>query len=192
MHFCAAALTYDTAASSCAFKLAGGKHDRNLAPGAGNKVARRLLGEDFQVAAWNRDTAKAEALRDAGVSAQETPAAAVQQADVVVLMLADAQSINEVLLSEGVTPAMKDKTVVQMGTIGEPCRELFACSDSASFQSSLFMLSGPNESRQLSFKLHEAGALYLEAPVLGSQPGGGRTVWHCACYIFQHDLSGSS
>ena len=35
------------------------------------------------------------------------------------------------------------------------------------------MLPGPNESRQLSSKLCEAGALYLEAPVLGSQPGGG-------------------
>ena len=39
---------------------------------------------------------------------------------------------------------------------------------------------GPNESRQLSSKLSEAGALYLEAPVLGSQPGGARMVWHRA------------
>ena len=84
-------------------------------------MARRLAEEDFQVAAWNRNAAKAEALRDAGVSAQQTPAAAVQQADVVVLMLADAQSINEVLLGNDVTSAIKGKTVVQMGTIGEHC-----------------------------------------------------------------------
>ena len=43
-------------------------------------------------------------------------------------------------------------------------------------QQGSFMLLGPNESRQLASKLCEAGALYLEAPVLGSQPGGGRTV----------------
>lgn len=54
------------------------------------------------------------------------------------------------------------------------------------------MISGPNESRQLSSKLCEAGALYLEAPVLGSQPGGGRMVWHCACSLFQHHLFQSS
>ena len=143
VHFCAAVLSCDTAALSSALKLAGGKHDKNWAPGAGNKVARRLAKEDFQVVAWNRDAVKAEALRDAGVSAQETPAAAVQQADVVVLMLADAHSINEVLLGEDVTSAMKGKTVVQMGTIGEPCRKLFACSDLACYQGSLSCFQGP-------------------------------------------------
>ncbi len=98
-------------------------------------MARRLAEEDFKVAAWNRNAAKAEALRDAGVSAQQTPAAAVQQADVVVLMLADAQSINEVLLGKDVTSAMKGKTVVQMGTIGELCRRMFAaCREAVQYE----------------------------------------------------------
>ena len=86
---------------------------------AGNKVARRLAEEGCQVAAWNRDTSKAEAISAAGISVHESAQAAAQHSDILVLMLSDADAIKNVLLSADQPVDLQGKVVVQMGTIGQ-------------------------------------------------------------------------
>ncbi|KAL3135877.1 hypothetical protein ABBQ32_007434 [Trebouxia sp. C0010 RCD-2024] len=112
----------------------------------GNKIARRLAEEGCQVAAWNRNTSKTEALSAAGISIHQSAQAAAQQSDVLVLMLSDADAIKDVLLSADQPVDLQGKVVVQMGTIG------------------------PKESCDIASQIEAAGAQYLEAPVLGSQP----------------------
>ena len=81
----------------------------------------------------------------AGCSVASSVSNALQHANVVVLMLSDASAIEATLPLDG-DGALQGKTVVQMATIG------------------------PSESRELASKCEAAGAQYLEAPVLGSQP----------------------
>lgn len=86
----------------------------------GSKAAQRLTEEGFPVTAWNRDSAKAEALSKAGVESNENLTDAVGEADVALLLLADANAIESVLMQdESVLAALKGRTVLQMGTIGE-------------------------------------------------------------------------
>ena len=96
---------------------------------AGSKAAQRLTEEGFPVTAWNRDASKAEALQKAGVESNENLTDAVGEADVALLLLADASAIDDVLMGDPATlKALKGRTVLQMGTIGEctrlscPCR----------------------------------------------------------------------
>lgn len=89
-----------------------------MSPHAGNKVARRLSEEGCQVAAWNRDASKAEALSAAGISVYQSAQDAAEASDVVVLMLSDAGAIKDVLLNANQPVNLQGKVVVQMGTIG--------------------------------------------------------------------------
>ena len=86
---------------------------------AGNKVARRLSEEGCQVAAWNRDASKAEALSAAGINVHHSAQDAAQDSDVLVLMLSDADAIKNVLLNADQPVNLQGKVVVQMGTIGQ-------------------------------------------------------------------------
>lgn len=113
----------------------------------GSKAAQRLTEEGFPVTAWNRDSSKAEALKKAGVESNENLTDAVGEADVALLLLADANAIDSVLMGdESVLAALKGRTVLQMGTIG------------------------PDQSREFNRRLGERGVKYLEAPVQGSHP----------------------
>lgn len=86
----------------------------------GSRAAQRLTEEGFPVTAWNRDSSKAEALSKAGVESNENLTDAVGEADVALLLLADANAIESVLMQdESVLAALKGRTVLQMGTIGE-------------------------------------------------------------------------
>ncbi len=93
---------------------------------------------------WNRTPEKAQLMRPLGMQVCETAAEAVQHGDFVILMLADAQAIEEVLFGQVGAEALAGKTVIQMGTIG------------------------PDESREFQRRL--PGARYIEAPVMGSVP----------------------
>jgi 3-hydroxyisobutyrate dehydrogenase len=59
----------------------------------GAPMARNLARAGHEVRAWNRTLAKAEPLRDDGVDVRDDPAAAADGADVVMTMLADADSV---------------------------------------------------------------------------------------------------
>lgn len=112
----------------------------------GAPMAERLAESGRKVVAWNRTLRKAEPLREAGVEVAADPARVFEAADPVLLMLADAAAIEDVLFQRVGADRLAGKTVVQMGTIG------------------------PRESLAFRDRLQEAGARWVEAPVMGSIP----------------------
>jgi 3-hydroxyisobutyrate dehydrogenase len=83
--------------------------------GAG--MARNLLAAGHDVRAWNRTRAKAEPLAADGAVVADEPAEAVRGAEVVLVMLFDADSVVDVL--EQAAPGLTEQTVVvQSSTVG--------------------------------------------------------------------------
>jgi 3-hydroxyisobutyrate dehydrogenase len=112
----------------------------------GGAIARKLFEHKNDVIAYNRTKEKLEPLKSIGVKIAETPAEAVENSEVVILMLADANAINSVMINENVLEKVKGKLVIQMGTIL------------------------PEESKSFQKIFTENMAEYFEAPVLGSIP----------------------
>ena len=112
----------------------------------GRPMAERLLAAGYQVSVFNRSMEKAESLRSAGAEIAPSVAEAIQSANCLVLMLADAAAIRQVIFDTRPRPELKDLTVIQMGTIS------------------------PSESIAFQDEVRERGGDYLEAPVLGSIP----------------------
>jgi 3-hydroxyisobutyrate dehydrogenase len=110
----------------------------------GRAIAGRLQSVGHTVTVYNRTTTKALPLQTCGVTVVTRPEQAIAQADCVVLMLADAAAIHAVLLTPASLAVLRDKTVIQMGTIAQ------------------------EESRALQIEIERAGGSYCEAPVLGS------------------------
>jgi len=112
----------------------------------GQPMAERLLAQGYSLRAYNRSREKVEPLKASGAEIVDSPGEAIHQADCVVLMLADAPAIREVIFSEAARRELSSCTVIQMGTIG------------------------PSESQDVQREVDAAGADYVEAPVLGSIP----------------------
>ena len=112
----------------------------------GSPMAARLAGAGHEVVAWNRTAAKLDALRARGVRGAANPAAAMAQAECVVLVLQDAAAIASVFAAPEAMRALPGRTVIQMGTIGS------------------------HESSALATVIAANGGEYFEAPVLGSIP----------------------
>jgi 3-hydroxyisobutyrate dehydrogenase len=110
--------------------------------GAG--MARNIAGAGLPLTVWNRTRAKAEPLAEAGATVAGSPADAVRDADVVVTMLFDVESVEDALgeAREGLRPGA---TLVQMSTVGvDGTHRLAALAD-------------------------ELGLTYVDAPVLGTR-----------------------
>ena len=93
----------------------------------GLPMARNIARAGVQVRAWNRSTEKARPLADDGVHIAGDTRAAVEGAEVVITMLADADAVLEVM--SGAIDAMRDGAIwLQTSTIGEAgiesCAEL--------------------------------------------------------------------
>lgn len=112
----------------------------------GAPMALRLHHQGYRVIAWNRSPEKLPPLVAAGVATADTPAAALVDATLIVLMLSDAGAIRETLLTPPALSGLAGRTVLQMGTIA------------------------PQESQAVAQAVAAAGGSYLEAPVLGSIP----------------------
>ena len=86
----------------------------------GSRMARRLLDAGHDLAVWNRTPARAEPLVAAGARAAATPADAVRDRDVVMLMLADPAAVRAVTEGpEGIAAAIRPgTTVIEMSTVG--------------------------------------------------------------------------
>lgn len=96
----------------------------------------------FDVRAWNRTRAKAEPLAEHGVVVVDTPREAVDGADVVVTMLADGPGVADAV---GAAELENGQLWLQMSTVGvEWAAALARVAD-------------------------EVGAVYVDAPVLGSR-----------------------
>jgi 3-hydroxyisobutyrate dehydrogenase len=110
----------------------------------GFPMARNLARAGLAVRAWNRSREKAEPLASDGVVVTGTPAEAVQGADVVITILADADSVSAVM--EDARPGLPAGVVwLQMSTIGEAGTQRCAG------------LAG------------RAGLIFVDAPVLGTR-----------------------
>lgn len=112
----------------------------------GQPMAQRLLDAKLSVTVYNRTQSKLEPLRASGAEIADSPPEAIAASDCVILMLANAKAIQDVLLSEESRQKLSGCTVIQMSTIA------------------------PTESREICDAVVAAGGDYLEAPVLGSIP----------------------
>lgn len=86
----------------------------------GHAFAANLLKKGFTVQAWNRTRQRGADLAAAGLKLADRPQGAVQDADVVLVMLTDAAATEAVLIGEsGIIKQLKPGSIlVQMGTIG--------------------------------------------------------------------------
>ena len=112
----------------------------------GSAVAMRLKAQGLDVTGWNRSPGRAEALAERGLQIAGSSAEAVEDSDLIILLLSDANAIKEALFPHGKAPRLTDRVAIQMGTIA------------------------PAESRAIAKQVAAAGGKYLEAPVLGSLP----------------------
>ncbi|WP_245479677.1 NAD(P)-binding domain-containing protein, partial [Hansschlegelia zhihuaiae] len=78
----------------------------------GAPMARRLLGAGFDVVAWNRSGAKAEALSPDGARIADTAAEAVKDAAVAITMLENGDAVTDVLFSQGAATALPPGALV--------------------------------------------------------------------------------
>ncbi|WP_296594100.1 NAD(P)-dependent oxidoreductase [Methylophaga sp.] len=111
----------------------------------GNALAQHLLSQQCELSIYNRSIEKIADLNTHGARVCSAASEAVEQSEIVVLLLSDADAIATVL--DSVAPgAFMDKLFIQMGTIA------------------------PQQSQHIEHQLNSAGAEYLECPVLGSLP----------------------
>jgi len=111
----------------------------------GQALVTHLLSEKQQITVFNRSPEKVNVLADLGAKVAQTAQAALEASDFCILMLSDADAIDQVIDSIA-TETFKNKTIIQMGTIA------------------------PEDSRQLAQQITHSGGQYLECPVLGSLP----------------------
>ena len=117
----------------------------------GQPMAIRLLNAGLTVTVYNRTASKLQSLKEAGAIAASTPRSVLESSEYIILMLTDAQAINQVLfdskpVDQNQTDLLKNKLIIQMATIA------------------------PDQSKAISDRIIAAGGSYLEAPVLGSIP----------------------
>lgn len=110
----------------------------------GHAVAERLQATGHCLTAYNRSIEKTRSLRQRGIRIAAHAEEAMRDAEVVLLLLADAAAIRAVLFDPITSAALNHRTIIQMGTIG------------------------PGESRSIQREVERFGGRYLEAPVLGS------------------------
>jgi 3-hydroxyisobutyrate dehydrogenase len=112
----------------------------------GLAMSQRLLEQDQPLIVYNRTLEKLTPLQGTAAMIADTPQAVLEQCDRIILMLTDADAIAEVVLTHAADSLLRDRTLIQMGTIA------------------------PSESCAIRDQVVSAGGNYLEAPVLGSLP----------------------
>ncbi len=111
----------------------------------GQALGQHLLAQGIDLTVFNRTTEKTSGLVALGASEAISAQHAVTASDIVLLMLSDSDAIISIL-DKISAEALKDKLIIQMGTIG------------------------PQQSRNIAQKIENKRGRYLECPVLGSLP----------------------
>ena len=113
----------------------------------GAPMARHLAGAGHEVRAWNRTREKAEALAGDGVEVADSPAKAVEGADLAITMLSAGDAVREVMAGDGggLEGLEGDVVWAQMSTIAI------------------------DDTEELAHLATEAGVAYVDAPVLGTK-----------------------
>src|ERR1700742_219890 len=119
----------------------------------GSHMARRLAQAGFAVTVWNRSADKAATLTQFGVRVADSPSAACEGADVVIVMLSNGPVVEEVLFSADST-GRKPTEVIPAGS------------------ALVVMSSIPVETCQAQApRIMARGVGYVDAPVSGGEPG---------------------
>ena len=118
----------------------------------GLPMARNLARAGFEVRAWNRTREKARPLEEDGVRVFESPAQAVDGADVLLTMLSDANAVIDAI--EDALSSVREGTVwLQMSTIGEVgterCAEIARVAGIALFDAPVLGTKQPAEEGKL-------------------------------------------
>lgn len=114
----------------------------------GSRQASRLLAAGFELTLWNRTAERAAPLSRLGARIAESPAGAVNDADIVVVMLENGPVVDAVLFGGGVAEAMpRGSLLVDMSSIK------------------------PDEARAHAAFLAARGVAHLDAPVSGGTVG---------------------
>jgi 3-hydroxyisobutyrate dehydrogenase len=111
----------------------------------GQALAEHLLDCQHELTVYNRSTEKAQQLQQIGASLALDAQTAVDAAEIILMMLSDADAIHAVLDTLELE-SLNNKMLIQMGTIA------------------------PDESREIAKRIRAHGGRYLECPVLGSLP----------------------
>ncbi|MFN3832235.1 MAG: NAD(P)-dependent oxidoreductase [Allorhizobium sp.] len=114
----------------------------------GAPMAKRLLAAGFPVTVWNRDSGKAAPLAGSGAHIADSPAEAVNGADVVFTMLSDGTAVEDVLFVKGAAEALKEAAIVV---------------DTSSI--------APPIAKDHATRLAELGIAHVDAPVSGGVVG---------------------
>jgi 3-hydroxyisobutyrate dehydrogenase-like beta-hydroxyacid dehydrogenase len=114
----------------------------------GSRQAKRLLDGGHPLTVWNRSREKAEALAPFGASVADTAHQAVQDADIVILMLENGGIVRDVLFSQDVVEALRPGSIVV---------------DMSSIK--------PAEAQEHAKRLAERGIHHIDAPVSGGTVG---------------------
>lgn len=115
----------------------------------GQPMALNLIRNGFKVSAYNRTRSKAEPVEKAGGRIASTPAEAVRDADVVMMIVSDSAAVQEVVAGKGgILEALRP------GVIVVDCSTI-----------------SPEVSRKLAAQAASRGASWLDAPVTGSKHG---------------------
>jgi 3-hydroxyisobutyrate dehydrogenase len=115
----------------------------------GHAFVERFLTSGFTVRVYNRSQEKIKDLQESGAILCTTADELISSSSTIILMLSDADAINELLRIDQQPDAgvsLQDKTILQMATIS------------------------PSQSKGIARSVTSHGGHYLEAPVLGSIP----------------------
>ncbi|MHA1523468.1 MAG: NAD(P)-dependent oxidoreductase [Alphaproteobacteria bacterium] len=112
----------------------------------GRPMAQNLGQAGFRLSVWNRTRAKAQGI--AGAEVAQSPAGAVENAEIVITMVQDGPAVEAVVFESGVADAAKPGTLfVDMSSIK------------------------PSEARDHAARLAQMGHAHVDAPVSGGQGG---------------------
>jgi len=117
----------------------------------GTPMSRRLLVAGLSLNVWNRTAAKAEALAAHGAQVAPTPAQAVQGADVVITMLENGQTVEDVLFNLGDDSAARG---LKAGAIVVDMSSIL-----------------PEQAQDHARRLQALGVCHVDAPVSGGTVG---------------------
>lgn len=118
----------------------------------GGGMARNLLKAGFEVTAWNRKRAKAEALAADGAKVAASPAEVAARSAIVFVCVSDTPDVEAVLFGEGgvVHGAKPGTLVVDHSTISSVA------------------------TKEIAAKLRERGIAFIDAPVSGGSEGAAK------------------
>jgi CoA:oxalate CoA-transferase len=113
----------------------------------GGPVARNLLAADIGVSVWNRTATKSRSFESLGATVGESPARIAEECDIVLLFLADDESVRDVVAgADGLVHSCSAKTIVNCSTVA------------------------PETNVEMADLLRSRDGTLIDAPVLGSRP----------------------